>query len=91
MTVCRCRSSRALTRSVPPKTRLPQVPFDVEAGVVHTVSYNDLGQMERKLAAHAKDVACVVMEPVIENLGIVLPDAGYFAGCASCATTTTCC
>jgi glutamate-1-semialdehyde 2,1-aminomutase len=59
---------------------IPQVPFDIEPGVVHTVAYNDLGQMERKLAAHAKDVACVVMEPVIENLGIVLPDAGYVAG-----------
>ena len=52
----------------------------VEPGVVHTVAYNDLGQMERKLKAHAKDVACVVMEPVIENLGIILPDAGYVAG-----------
>ncbi len=59
---------------------IPQVPFDVEPGVVHTVAYNDLGQMERKLAAHAKEVACVIMEPVIENLGIVLPDAGYVAG-----------
>ena len=58
---------------------IPQVPFDVEPGVVYTVAYNDLGQMERALAAHAKNVACVVMEPVIENLGIVLPDAGYLA------------
>ena len=58
---------------------IPQVPFDVEPGVVHTVSYDDIGQMERKLAAHGKRVACVVMEPVIENLGIVLPDAGYLA------------
>jgi glutamate-1-semialdehyde 2,1-aminomutase len=59
---------------------IPQVPFDVEPGVVHVVAYNDLGQMERKLAEHAKDVACVIMEPVIENLGIILPDAGYVAG-----------
>jgi len=64
----------------PADNPIPQVPFDVEPGVVHVVAYNDLGQMERKLAEHAKDVACVIMEPVIENLGIILPDAGYVAG-----------
>ena len=64
----------------PADNPIPQVPFDVEPGVVHVVAYNDLGQMERVLAAHGNKVACVVMEPVIENLGIVLPDAGYLAG-----------
>ena len=64
----------------PADNPIPQVPFDCEPGVVHVVAYNDLGQMERKLAAHGKDVACVIMEPVIENLGIILPDAGYLAG-----------
>ncbi|MBJ7399988.1 aminotransferase class III-fold pyridoxal phosphate-dependent enzyme [Mycolicibacterium sp.] len=58
---------------------IPQVPFDVEPGVVHVVAYNDIGQMQRVLDAHGKTIACVVMEPVIENLGIVLPDAGYLA------------
>jgi len=58
----------------------PQVPFDVVPGAVHVVAYNDLEQMERMLAAKAKKVACVVLEPVIENLGIVLPDAGYLQG-----------
>lgn len=63
----------------PADNPIPQVPFDAEPGVVHVVAYNDLGQMERMLAAKGKNVACVVMEPVIENLGIVLPDAGYLA------------
>ena len=58
----------------------PQVPFDVVPGSVYVVAYNDLDQMERMLAAKAKKVACVVLEPVIENLGIVLPDAGYLQG-----------
>ena len=64
----------------PADNPIPQVPFDVEPGEVHVVAYNDLGQMERVLAANGDRVACVVMEPVIENLGIVLPDAGYLAG-----------
>ena len=58
----------------------PQVPFDVEAGTVHVVAYNDLGQLERVLTEHGRDVAALVVEPVIENLSIVVPDEGYLAG-----------
>ena len=32
------------------------------------------------LAEHADEIARVVMEPVLENIGIVLPDEGYLAG-----------
>ena len=55
------------------------VPFDVEAGLVHVVPYNDIERLEHILDAHADEIACVVMEPVLENIGIVLPDAGYLA------------
>ncbi len=58
----------------------PQVPFDVEAGTVHVVAYNDLDQLHRVLAAHGRDIAALVVEPVIENLSIVVPDEGYLAG-----------
>lgn len=58
----------------------PQVPFDVEAGTVHVVAYNDLGQLERVLQEHGPDIAAFVVEPVIENLAIVLPDEGYLQG-----------
>ena len=56
------------------------MPFDVEAGTVHVVAYNDLGQLERVLTEHGRDVAALVVEPVIENLSIVVPDEGYLAG-----------
>ncbi|NLJ53720.1 MAG: aspartate aminotransferase family protein [Intrasporangiaceae bacterium] len=58
----------------------PQVPFDVEAGTVHVVAYNNLGQLERVLQEHGPDIAAFVVEPVIENLAIVLPDEGYLQG-----------
>ena len=58
----------------------PATPFDVEAGTVHVVAYNDLGQLERVLSAHGTQIACLVVEPVIENLAIVLPDERYLAG-----------
>lgn len=57
----------------------PQVPFDVEAGTVHVVAYNDLDQLHRVFREHGSQIAALVIEPVIENLSIVLPDEGYLA------------
>lgn len=59
---------------------VPVTPFEVEAGTVYVVPYNDLGLLEEILAANKDEIAAVVMEPVLENIGIVLPDAGYLAG-----------
>ncbi|MDT4942065.1 MAG: glutamate-semialdehyde -aminomutase [Pseudonocardiales bacterium] len=42
------------------------------------VEYNDLAALERELA-HG-DVACVLMEPALTNVGIVLPEPGYLDG-----------
>ncbi|MEV0477849.1 transaminase [Streptomyces prunicolor] len=39
--------------------------------------FNDLAQLERELA-HG-DVAAVLMEPALTNIGIVLPEPGYLA------------
>jgi glutamate-1-semialdehyde 2,1-aminomutase len=58
----------------------PVTPFDVEAGTVHVVPYNDLDRLEQVLDQHAAEVACVFMEPVLENIGIVLPDEDYLTG-----------
>lgn len=63
----------------PEENPTPVTPFEVEAGTVHVVPYNDIERMREVLAQHHDDIACVVMEPVMENLGIVLPDAGYLS------------
>ena len=42
------------------------------------VSYNDLDALERVL--RSGDIACFIVEPVMENIGICLPDEGYLAG-----------
>lgn len=39
------------------------------------VEFNDVGALERELGAG--DVAAVLMEPALTNVGIVLPDPGY--------------
>jgi glutamate-1-semialdehyde 2,1-aminomutase len=41
------------------------------------VEFNDVPGLERELAA--RDVAVVLMEPALTNIGIVLPDTGYLA------------
>lgn len=46
------------------------------AQTTRVVEFNDLAMLERELA-HG-DVACVLAEPALTNMGIVLPDPGYW-------------
>jgi glutamate-1-semialdehyde 2,1-aminomutase len=43
------------------------------------VPFNDLPALEKAFAKHRDEVAAVIVEPVMMNVGIVLPDAGYLA------------
>ena len=61
--------------SVPFCEGIPQSTVDL----VTVVPFNDLGALERAFAEH-DDIAAVVVEPVMMNIGIVLPDDGYLAG-----------
>ncbi|MFV0461688.1 MAG: aspartate aminotransferase family protein [Nostocoides sp.] len=70
----------ALADIGPAEDPIAEVPFDVEAGTVFVTPYNDLDHLTGLLQAHGSQIAAVVMEPVVENLSIVLPDAGYLAG-----------
>ena len=49
-------------------------------GTVFVVPYNNLAALEETFRAHADEIACFIVEPVLENLGIVLPEAGYLEG-----------
>jgi glutamate-1-semialdehyde 2,1-aminomutase len=48
--------------------------------LVLVVGFNDLDSVERVLTAHAGKVAGMILEPVMMNAGIILPDEGYLAG-----------
>jgi glutamate-1-semialdehyde 2,1-aminomutase len=52
-------------------------PFDVTQ-TSRVAEYNDLDGLERELAPG--DVAAVLMEPALTNMGIVLPEPGYLEG-----------
>ena len=46
---------------------------------VIVIPYNNLPALERAFAAHGPEIAAFILEPVPENMGIVLPDDGYLA------------
>ena len=45
---------------------------------VHIVNFNDLDSVEYVMKKYP--VACVLTEPVLQNIGVVLPRAGYLQG-----------
>jgi len=56
---------------------IAHVPAGIVPGDIYVVSYNDAATLERIFEKNASKIACFIIEPVMENLGIVLPDAGY--------------
>lgn len=45
-----------------------------------TAEYNDLGSVETLFRANPGAIACVVVEPVAANMGVVLPGPGFLQG-----------
>ena len=39
--------------------------------------YNDIGAVEEAFAARPDEIACIILEPVVGNMGTVLPAEGY--------------
>ena len=46
-------------------------------GDIYVVPFNNIESLERMFAKNASKIACFIVEPVLENIAIVLPDAGY--------------
>lgn len=42
--------------------------------------FNDLAAVRRTLEAVGREVACVIVEPVVGNMGVVLPRRGFLSG-----------
>jgi glutamate-1-semialdehyde aminotransferase len=59
----------------------PPVPLDHTTRVVE---FNDLDALDRELSAG--DVACILTEPALTNVGIVLPEPGFHDGLRELAT-----
>jgi glutamate-1-semialdehyde 2,1-aminomutase len=44
------------------------------------VPFNDPAAFERLLDERGEEIACLILEPVMMNIGIVLPEEGYLSG-----------
>jgi glutamate-1-semialdehyde 2,1-aminomutase len=45
-----------------------------------TARYNDLGSVEALVEANPEDIACIILEPVAGNMGVVAPRPGFLDG-----------
>src|SRR2546421_751244 len=59
--------------SFPQSEGIPEAIVDLTT----VVPFNDVAALEKAFAAHPGEVAAVIVEPAMMNVGIVLPDAGY--------------
>jgi glutamate-1-semialdehyde 2,1-aminomutase len=46
---------------------------------IEVVPFNDADQLERLFQERGRDIACLIMEPAMMNIGIVVPQPGYLA------------
>lgn len=56
---------------------VPYIPAGIVPGDIYVVPFNDADSLERIFEESASKISCFIIEPVMENLGIVLPDEGY--------------
>jgi glutamate-1-semialdehyde 2,1-aminomutase len=61
---------------------IPSTPGVPAATTADTLlcEYNDLAAARELAAQHADDLACVIVEPVAGNMGVVLPEPGFLEG-----------
>ncbi|WP_289116442.1 glutamate-1-semialdehyde 2,1-aminomutase, partial [uncultured Dubosiella sp.] len=74
--------SGALTFGLPTS---PGVPDDIVKNTL-VAPYNDLARLAQLVDANPGQIACVIVEPVCGNMGVVLPDAGFLEGLRSLCT-----
>jgi glutamate-1-semialdehyde 2,1-aminomutase len=54
----------------------PGVPQSL-AALTTVLPFNDVDSLEREFVAHGSEIACVIVEPIVGNMGCVPPRAGY--------------
>src|SRR3954453_3341659 len=62
--------------AMPASAGIPRAITDL----VEVVGYNDLDAVERVLTERSGEVAGMILEPVMMNAGIILPEPGYLEG-----------
>jgi len=57
----------------------PGVPADLAKHTL-TLPFNDLGAVKKLFAERGSKIACVIVEPVVGNMGVLVPRSGYLQG-----------
>lgn len=78
--------SGALTHGVPSS---PGVPAGCAADTV-ALPFNDARELAATLENIGSEVACVILEPVVGNMGVVAPVDGFLESCRQLCTTHGC-
>src|SRR5205807_984490 len=83
--ITRCWSSDVCSSDLGPADAPASIPQSegIPAAVVELTSvipFNDLAAAEKAFVKHPGEIAAVIVEPAMMNVGIVLPDQGYLAG-----------
>jgi len=68
--------SGALTFGTPDS---PGVPKELAAKTL-VANYNDLDSVDKLFAANKNEIAAVIVEPVVGNMGVVIPGPGFLKG-----------
>ena len=68
--------SGVMTLAIPGSPGVPEA----LAALTHVVPFNDLAAVERLLDERGDRVACIILEPIAGNMGVVPPGAGYLEG-----------
>ena len=74
--------SGAMTLGIPDS---PGVPPAIGAATL-TAQYNDISSVEQLIASHGNQIACIIVEPVVGNMGCVPPEKGFLEGLRSLCT-----
>ncbi|MBB01259.1 MAG: glutamate-1-semialdehyde-2,1-aminomutase [Planctomyces sp.] len=74
--------SGALTHGVPSS---PGVPEGCTQDTI-SLEYNDVGQLQETFAKQGSEIACVILEPVVGNMGTVIPDQEFLQACRDLCT-----
>ena len=65
--------SGVATLGLPDSPGVPQA----LAALTTVLPFNDVNALEREFSGHGSEIACVIVEPVVGNMGCVPPRSGY--------------
>jgi len=66
-----------LDKAGPADAPTPVIGNAAVPGLSYVVPYNNVEALEAVFQKYSDKIACFIVEPVLENVGIILPDEGY--------------